>query len=200
MRAPVSFAAPLLACVASGWLSGCSWLSPIPTPPMPDADQASRTVMQALVPQLIGTWRLRQVAVSFQPSSYYHAQVPLRGDTVFQDLATLTLVPATVPHQVPPDTRYPELEGQLQFRGQSYPVVLALRVHPEQLTQHAGPQALFLLETNFPPGSRSRDAGETWLTNLGLLGDTYSLELEAGQPLMHWRGLTRGVRRIDLVK
>ena len=57
-----------------------------------------------------------------------------------------------------------------------------------------------MLETNFAVGSRTRDAGETFLVNLGVLGDNYSLELVAGQPTMIWRGLNRGVTRVELRK
>lgn len=188
----------LLVLSASVLLTNCSQ-QPAPAPKL-DYDQASRELMQTVAPQLVGTWTMRQVQVSFQPGNYYHALVPLRGDTLFQDLATLTLALAKTPRNSPSDTRYPEFEGQLRFRGQDYPVYLQLRAHPDQVVAQQGPQALFLLETNYGVGSRQRDAGEAWLTNLGLLGDNYSLELVAGQLLMRWRGLNRGVSRIDLVK
>lgn len=179
-------------------LTNCS-REATPTPKL-DYDQASRELMQTLAPQVAGTWTLRQVQVSYQPRGYGHALVPLRGDTLLQNLATLTLTVAKTPRNTPADARYPEFEGQLRFRGQDYPVYLQLRAHPTQIVNQQGPQALFLLETNYPAGSRQRDAGEEWLTNLGLLNDNYSLEVVAGQPLMHWRGLNRGVSRIDLVK
>jgi hypothetical protein len=165
-----------------------------------DYDQASRALMQTVAPQVVGTWTLRQVQVSFQPYNPHHALLPLRGNTLFQNLAMLTLAVAKTPHNAPADTRYPEFEGQLRFRGQDYPIYLQLLASADQVVNHQGPQAHFLLETNYPVGSRQRDAGEEWLTNLGLLDDNYTLELVAGQPLMHWRGLSRGVSRIDLVK
>jgi hypothetical protein len=179
-------------------LTNCSHEAP-PAPKL-DYDQASRELMQTLAPQVVGTWTLRQVQVSFQPHGYGHALVPLRGDTLLQNVATLTLAPAKTPRRVPADARYPEFEGQLHFRGQDYPVYFQLLAHPTRIVDQQGPQAHFLLETNYPVGSRQRDAGEEWLTNLGLLDDNYTLELVAGQPLMHWRGLSRGVSRIDLVK
>jgi hypothetical protein len=179
-------------------LTNCS-REAAPAPKL-DYDQASRELMQTLAPQVVGTWTLRQVQVSFQPRGYGHALVPLRGDTLLQNLATLTLAAAKTPRNAPADARYPEFEGQLRFRGQAYPVYLQLRAHPTRIVDQQGPQALFLLETNYPAGSRQRDAGEEWLTNLGLLDDNYSLEVVAGQTLMHWRGLNRGVSRIDLVK
>jgi hypothetical protein len=168
--------------------------------PKLDYDQASRELMQTLAPQVVGTWTLRQVQVSFQPYNPHHALLPLRGDTLLQNLATLTLAAAKTPRSARADARYPEFEGQLHFRGHDYPVYLQLLAYPDQVVNHQGPQAHFLLETNYPVGSRQRDAGEEWLTNLGLLYDNYTLELVAGQPLMHWRGLNRGVSRIDLVK
>jgi len=156
--------------------------------------------MQTVAPQIVGTWTLRQVQVSFQPYNPHHALLPLRGDTLFQNLATLTLAAAKTPRNAQADARYPEFEGQLHFRGQDYPVYLQLLAYPDQVVNHQGPQAHFLFETNYPVGSRQRDAGEEWLTNLGLLYDNYTLELVATKPLMHWRGLGRGVSRIDLVK
>jgi hypothetical protein len=168
--------------------------------PKLDYDQASRKLMQTLAPQVVGTWTLRQVQVSFQPYNPHHALLPLRGDTLLQNLATLTLATAKTPRSARADARYPEFEGQLHFRGQDYPIYLQLLASPDQVVNHRGPQAHFLFETNYPVGSRQRDAGEEWLTNLGLLYDNYTLELVAGHPLMHWRGLNRGVSRIDLVK
>lgn len=182
----------------SVWWSACSQRS-TPAPKL-DYDQASRALMQTVAPQLVGTWTLRQVQVTRQPLNYYQNLLAIKRDTLFQDLATLTLAPAKTPRQQPADARYPEVEGQLHFRGHDYPVYFQLRAHPDQVVDQQGPQALFLLETNYPVGSRQRDAGEEWLTHLGLLGDNYSLELVAGQPRIYWRGLSRGVSRIDLVK
>lgn len=179
-------------------LTNCS-REAAPAPKL-DYDQASRALMQTVAPQVVGTWTLRQVQVSFQPYNPHHALLPLRGDTLFQNLATLTLAVAKTPRNAPADARYPEFEGQLRFRGQDYPIYLQLLASADQVVNHQGPQAHFLFETNYPVGSRQRDAGEEWLTNLGLLDDNYTLELVAGQPLMHWRGLNRGVSRIDLVK
>jgi hypothetical protein len=179
-------------------LTNCSQRSD-PAPKL-DYDQASRELMQTLAPQVVGTWTLRQVQVSFQPRGSGHPLVPLRGDTLLQNLATLTLAAAKTPRSARADARYPEFEGHLHFRGQDYPIYLQLLASAEQVINHKGPQAHFLLETNYPVGTRQRDAGEEWLANLGLLYDNYTLELVAGRPLMHWRGLNRGVSRIDLVK
>lgn len=137
----------LLALSASVLLTNCSQ-QPAPAPKL-DYDQASRELMQTVAPQMVGTWTLRQVQVSFQPGNYYHALVPLRGDTLFQDLATLTLALAKTPRNSPSDTRYPEFEGQLRFRGQDYPVYLQLLAHPDQVVKHQGPQALFLLDRTY---------------------------------------------------
>lgn len=190
----------LLTLSASTLLTNCS-RQPDPTPKV-DYDQASRELMQTVAPQIVGTWTLRQVQVSFQPYNPHQALLPLRGDTLFQNLATLTLAAAKTPRQARADARYPEFEGQLHFRGHDYPIYLQLLAYPDQLVSHRGPQAHFLFETNYPVGSRQRDAGEEWLSNLGLLYDNYTLELVVvdGQPLMRWRGLGRGVSRIDLVK
>ena len=179
-------------------LTNCSQRSD-PAPKL-DYNQASRELMQILAPQVVGTWTLCQVQVSFQPYNPHHALLPLRGDTLLQNLATLTLAAAKTPRSARADARYPEFEGQLHFRGHDYPIYLQLLAYPDQLVNHQGPQAHFLFETNYPVGSRQRDAGEEWLLNLGLLDDNYTLELVAGQPRMHWRGLNRGVSRIDLVK
>jgi hypothetical protein len=168
--------------------------------PAVDYDQASLHLMQALTPQLSGTWTLRQVQVSFQRGNYYQAQLPLTRDTLFQDLATLTLRPALVSRRSPVDPRYPEFEGSLVFRTKAYPVYLQLRAHPDRVVQRQGPQALFMLETNFPVGSRHMEPEERFLRNLGLLGDNYSLDLLDKQATMIWQGLSRGVTRVELRK
>ncbi|MDF7815220.1 hypothetical protein [Hymenobacter sp. YC55] len=168
--------------------------------PAVDYDQVSQELMQALAPQLVGTWTLRQVHVSFQRGAYYQAQIPIIRDTLFQDLATLTIRPAQTLRKSSPDKRYPEFEGTLLFRSKSYPVYFELRAHPDRVVQQQGPQALFMLETNFPVGSRIMEPEEQFLRNLGLLGDNYSLDLIDGQPTMIWRGLSRGVNRVELRK
>ena len=129
-------------------LTNCS-REAAPAPKL-DYDQASRELMQTLAPQVVGTWTLRQVQVSFQPYGYGHALVPLRGDTLLQNLATLTLAAAQTPRSARADARYPEFEGQLHFRGQDYPIYLQLLAYPDQVVNQQGPQAHFLLETNYP--------------------------------------------------
>lgn len=168
--------------------------------PKVDYDQVSRDLMQAIAPQLVGTWTMRQVHVTYQRGNYYQAQIPITADTLLRDFATLTLQPAATPRLSPEQAQYPEFEGTLSFRNKSYPIYLQLRANPERVVQQQGPQAFFMFETNFPVGSRMMDPEERFLRNLGLLYDNYSLAFTEGQPTMVWQGLNRGVDRVELRK
>lgn len=162
-------------------------------------DLVSRNLMQTVAPQLVGTWTLRQVHVSRQ-NIHAHAQIPLTRDTLFQNFATLTIRRATTPRTTPENAQYPEFEGTLVFRSKSYPVYFQLIANPERVVQQQGPQALLLLETNFQSGTRVMEPEEVFLRNLGFLGENYSLELVDGKPAMIWRGLNRGVDRVEFSK
>lgn len=167
--------------------------------PALDYDQASQALMQEVAPQVVGTWKLRQVHVSYKRGPA-HASVPLTRDTLFQEFATLLIERATTPRNSPEHPLYPEFRGALTFRGKVLPVFFQLIANPEQVVKQQGPHAFFLFQTDFQIGSRVSWPEENFMENLGLLGENFSLEITPNRPTMVWRGLSRGVDRIELQK
>jgi len=163
-------------------------------------DQASITLMEKVTPQLVGNWELRQVNIKIQSYNQDQKKLGLTQDTVFRNLATMVIRTATVPRSNPRDARHPDFEGSISYQGKTYPIYFRLIANAERVYNDQGPQAFFLLEYNFPMGTRLPEPEETFLDNLGLMGDNYSLELFEGQPRMTWRGLNRGVEKIELHK
>ncbi|WP_162389422.1 hypothetical protein [Spirosoma endbachense] len=70
----------------------------------------------------------------------------------------------------------------------------------EWIVSKKGPQTFFLFEYHFPDGSHLTEPEEAFLQHVGLIGDNFSLETTVGQPTMIWRGLNRGIERIELVR
>ena len=172
---------------------------PVPAPalaPKPDYDRESARIIQALRPVVAGDWVLRRVFIKAQAGHYGQAKLGIRRDTVFQDLATLTLQPPPAGSAVS-DPRSP-IVGSLRFRSKTYPVRLELLAAPERVVNNKGPQVFFLLQTNFPIGSRPTESEEQFLDYLGLLSENFSLEVTDEQPGMTWRGLNRGIEKIEL--
>lgn len=168
--------------------------------PKTDYRQAGVTLMQQLTPQLTGTWDLRRVAVKLLRSDYYQKRAGVTKDTVFQNFAVLAIAPAVASRYAPRDPQYGEFEGTLQYGGKTFPVYFALRVAAEYASTSRGPQAGFSFEFNYPPGAYPLDLDRRFLTDLGVAGDNFYLETTPGQPSMTWRGLSRGVDRIELQK
>ncbi len=168
--------------------------------PKTDYRQEGITLMQQLKPQLTGTWDLRRVAVTRLKNDASQMQAGITKDTVFQNLAVLTLAPAVASRSTPRDPQYGEFEGTLQYKSKAFPVYISLRVTTDYAQTHQGPQALFALDFNRAPGSYPPDADERFLLDLGILQSYFYLETMPGQPGMVWRGLGRGVDRIEMQK
>lgn len=170
--------------------------------PSPTFDEASVALMRELTPQLTGTWTLQQVHVQFKPGFSYPGRPSFPRDTTMDQFATLSLQPAVLPASAT-DPRYPQLEGTLTYQGLAYPVRLRLLATAERVLRQQGPYATFLFEyvPRVSGGSRPTTPTEEFLQFVGLLGENFSLELPvAGQPVMIWRGVSRGIEHIDLRK
>lgn len=168
--------------------------------PKIDLDQASINLMSELSPQLVGTWKMRQVHVKYQPDNYRQKQINLTKDTTFQEFATLIIQLASPARTNPKDLRRGEYNGTIQFQNKSYPVQFDLLANSGWLIDKKGPQASFSFSYNFPVGTRLTEPEEAFLENVGLMYEGYSLELVEGQQAMIWRGYNRGVDRIEMIK
>ena len=191
-----AFYFPLLATVAL--FAQCAKTAPEVAPPVRvDHDQKSADIVRALSPSVPGTWQLRRVYLKAQPSNT--GQKELVRDTVFQDFATLSLQPAGSGRSVP-DPRYATFAGLLHFRTKTYPVRFEVTASPDRLLNDRGPQGTFVLAYDFPVGTHPTEPEEQYLEYLGFINENFSLQVVSGQPAMTWRGLSRGLDRIELVK
>lgn len=163
----------------------------LPTPTYAEKEAA---VLKQVAPQVAGQWTLTDVR--YIPRPLFQRPAGLPRDTVLAQLATLTIVPASVPR---PSGR-PEFEGQLTYRSKTYPVRFSLYASPDRVVRDQGPPAYFLLEYNFPVGSHQTEPEEQFLQDIGLIGENFSLEAEAGQTTMQWKGLNRHLKSITLRK
>lgn len=165
-----------------------------------DYDLSSAQLMKDLAPQIVGKWILRQVHVKYLKNDYYQSQTKVTKDSTFQNLATLTIVPAAVPRTAPRDLRRGEYDGSITYGNKTYPIQFNMLASYDWVATKKGPQTFFLFEYGFPTGSHLVEPEEAFLKNLGLVGDNFSLETTIGQPTMIWRGANRGVEQIELVK
>lgn len=174
---------------------------PDPTPAF-NYDQASANIITATAPQVTGSWLMRKVYVTHQPYNPGQRELKIRQDTVYQNLATLTVRPVNRSQSVPQDARYAKFEGEITYRTKTYPIQFTLSAAPNRVVNQEGPQAIFLLEYNFPPGSHYTEPEEKFLWyQLSLIGENFSLEIASSQlNSMTWRGANRGINQIDLVK
>jgi hypothetical protein len=157
-------------------------------------DQASIDLMAELTPQLVGTWNLRQVNLKYH--SYNHqSEIGIRKDTTFQNFGTLTVARSTQQF----DPRKAEFEGTIQFDRKTYPVKFYLVPYLGYLDKRKGPQAFFMFQYNFKV-HETIGPDIHYLEYLGLVNDNFDMEILPGQKKMLWRGMNRGLERIELEK
>lgn len=177
----------------------CAKTSPEVAPKV-DYDRKSAEIVQALSPSLPGTWQLRRLYIKAQPHNTGQKELGLVRDTIFQDFATLSIQPAPSGSTIP-DPRYANFSGFLHFRTKTYPVQFRLGASPERLVYDKGPEGTFVMKYGpAAPGTRPTEPEEQYLTYLGFLNENFSVEVVSGQPTMTWRGLSRGIDKIELVK
>ena len=178
----------------------CSPNDPVTEPAKVDYDQASRQLMNELAPQVIGQWTLREVQVKYKIHENGQREIKLTKDSTFRNLATLKIIPAITPRTSPIDTRRGEYDGTITYGGKTYPISFDMMANPDWIFTKKGPQTFFSFQYHFPDGSHLVEPQEAFLQNVGLMGDVFSLETIVGQPTMIWRGLNRGIERIELVR
>ncbi|WP_460934915.1 hypothetical protein [Spirosoma humi] len=168
--------------------------------PKIDYDQASIELMQEIQPKIVGQWTLRQVNIKYQDFNYSQKQLKITKDTAFVDFATLSIIPTNEPRSSPRDLRTGEYDGTIQFGTKAYPIQFDLRSNAEWIYSKKGPQAFFSFSYKFPVGTRVTESEERFLEDIGLMNDTFSLEFSTDPKKMIWRGLNRGVSRIEMTK
>jgi hypothetical protein len=168
--------------------------------PKVDYDRKSAEIVQVVSPAVVGDWTLRRVHITAQPYNTGQRELGIVRDTVFENFATLSIQAAPSRYSSG-DPRYPHFTGFLRYRTKTYPIQFELSASPQRLFHDEGPQAVFLFEYNSPIGSHPTEPEEQLLQYLGFINENFSLEVIPGQSnSMTWRGLNRGIDKIELVK
>lgn len=193
MSTPRFFALLLLA----GLSTQCSSDIEPDTIPEPTVsfNDASRAVLRDVTPLVAGTWIMERVQVRRKPYHLYPQTFP--ADTVLQQFATLTL--KQLPFTRADDDLYPEFEGTMTYKTTTYPIAFNLRVNPNHVLEKVGPPALLLFEYG-PIPLHTTTAEETFLQEIGLMSEHFTLEAVKGESTMTWRGQTRHLEQIVLRK
>ena len=189
----------LMSCILLSLLSWQCTFGDETAPPKLDYDQASRQLMQELAPQVVGQWNLRQVQIKYKNEDGQR-QLKITKDSTFQDLATISIIPARVPRSSPVDNRRGEYDGTISYGGKTYPISFDMLAQPEWIVSKKGPQTFFFFHCYNPNASHLSEPEQNFLRNIGLVDENFSLEMISGQPRMIWRGYSRGIERIDLIR
>jgi hypothetical protein len=177
--------------LALGLATGCA--SAPTVAPAPDYHKIEADILKEVAPQVVGRWTLEEVDYKRRPHFEYPTSMP--KDTVLRQFATLTIAPLVRASY----NGNPEFEGQLTYRNKTYPIYFSLYASGGWVVRQQGPPTYFTLQYYFPSGtSHSTEPEEQFLQDLGLVGEQFSLEVEADQKTMHWRGLQRHLRSITL--
>ncbi|MPR32081.1 hypothetical protein [Salmonirosea aquatica] len=174
-------------------LMGCTPENVVLVPKI-NYDQASIDLMKELTPQLEGRWNLRQVDVKYK-SYNRQSEIGIYQDTTFQNLATLTVVRSS--RQV--YSQYFEFEGTIEYKKKIYPIKFNLLVHYGWIEKKQGPQAVLLFQYNSKV-DHVVEPEENFLEYLGLINDNFNLEVFPDKRKMVWKGLSRGIEKIDFEK
>jgi len=169
------------------------------TAPAVNYNQETIKLMNQLTPQMVGDWSLQRVHIKRQLYNVSQSEAGIKRDTVLQELAVLSIRQAAVSRITPKDPRYPDFECTIRYKGKAYPMYFSLLANAERVIGNTGPQAFFLLQYDFPAGTRFPEAEETYLESIGLV-DNFSVETTADPNTMTWRGLNQGVEKIELRK
>lgn len=168
--------------------------------PKIDYDKASIELMEGIKTQIVGRWSLHETHIKYQNYNNGQRQLHIKKDTTLLNLGTLVIQPAATSRYSPEDPRLAEFEGSIEYGGKIYPVYFSLRANAEWIYSRKGPQAFLNFSYNFPIGVRFPEPEETFLGNIGLVYDTFSIKIGLEQSTMIWRGLNRGIEQIELRK
>lgn len=164
--------------------------------PAPSFEEASIAVLKKVTPLVAGNWTMERVYVHRQPYFMYPRLFP--ADTMLPQFATLAL--AYAPTGKPWDALHPTFEGTLTYKGTAYPVSFSLSATPSQVLHQESPPALFLFGYKGPIALHTTTANEEFLQDIGLINESFTLEVNQGQPTMTWRGQRQHLERIEFHK
>jgi len=162
-----------------------------------DYTKASIELMDSIRPKLSGTWNMKEVDVKVFPP--YTNEVGIKSDTTLKDFAVLDI---TTVDNYSQDfyLEHNNVTGLLKFKSKTYPVGFTMMSTPTRIAKKTGPQVFTLFEYRFGDGSHVTENEESYLWNLSLIGENYSIEISPDGKTMVWKGLSRAIKSIYFVK
>jgi hypothetical protein len=176
-------------------LSACSHYNETPVKKKVDFTKEAIAIMDTISPQLIGSWALMQLDV--KPTNRT-SEIGIRKDTVLRNIAVLNILRVD---RTGFKEQYPIVTGILRFRSKAYEVGFNMLATGNRITTKKGPHVFGLFE--FRPsvlGTRPTEEEESYLWNLTLVGNNYSMEISPDGKTMVWKGLNGAVKTMQLVK
>ncbi len=161
-----------------------------------DFNKAAIALMDTLRPHLLGSWKINRVNVTAAAPQTRDAGI--YKDTTLIDFAALEIT--SIDNESAYNRVNNDVTGFLTYKGKSYPVGFTVYASGNRIFEKSGPQVYGLFEFRFKAGSHALEPEETYLQNLTLIGDTYSIEISADGKSMTWKGLNRGVKSAELSK
>jgi hypothetical protein len=162
-----------------------------------DYTKASIALMDSIRPELSGTWNMKEVNVSVFPP--FTSDVGIKNDTTLNDFAVLDITNVDNSSQSF-YLEHNDVTGVLKFKSKIYPVGFTMMSTPTRIAHKTGPQVFTLFEYRFKDGSHVTEGEESYLSNLSLMGENYSIEISPDGKTMVWKGLSRAIKRIYFVK
>ena len=101
----------------------------------------SKKIIDNLIPQLLGTWQLSKVSISFV-DNWRQQEAGITSDTTFQKVGIL-MVDECQNIAIP---RYPECRGTLTYQEVTIPIQFGLLSASERVVVGTGPYAFFLFQ------------------------------------------------------
>ena len=165
--------------------------------PLTENIQASIQLMDTIRPKLLGTWSMKEVDVKVFPP--FTSDAGIKNDTTLKDFAVLNI------SSVDNSSQYfykinNDVKGVLKFKDKTYPVGFTMMPTVTRISNKTGPQVSTLFEYRFSDGSHIVEKEEAYLWDLGFIGENYSIEISSDGKTMVWRGLSRAIKSIYLVK
>ena len=162
-----------------------------------DYRKASIELMDSIRPKLTGRWNMKEVNVKVFPP--YSIEVGIYKDTTLKDFAVLDIT-SVDNYSQEFNLEHNDVTGVLRFKSKVYPVGFRMMSNATRIVKKVGPQVFTLFEYRFPVGSHVTEKEESYLWNLSLIGENYSIEISPDGKTMVWKGLNRAIKDIQFIK
>lgn len=162
----------------------------------PNYEEQEQKIIDNLVPQLLGTWELSKLSISFV-SDWRQQEAGIVSDTTFEKVGVL-MVDECQNVAIP---RYPECRGTLTYQAVSISIQFRLLSASERVVVGVGPYAFFLFEfdpTDLPDDYNWDQPEINFFRDINLIDENFAIDrIDADS--MIWSGLNASSRGLNSV-